>query len=108
MAPAQQTLIVLVVVTVMIMAQDHGNDISTGKWFTQVIKLTTCSAAADILRQKLTDRQEACCKMAAVLTCYVDIVHSSSKPASRVAAEVAVGQPPRGQRPEHCTSKSGG
>ena len=46
--------------------------------------------------------------MAAVLTCYVDIVHSSSKPASRVAAEVAVSQPPRGQRPEHCTSKSGG
>ena len=49
MAPAQQTLIVLVVGTVMVLAKDHGNDISTGKWFTRVIKLATCSAAADIL-----------------------------------------------------------
>ena len=41
-------------------------------------------------------------------TCHVDIIDGSSKSASRVAAEIAVSQPPRGQRPEHCTSKSGG
>jgi len=46
--------------------------------------------------------------MAAVPTCHVDIVDSSPKSASRVAAEVAVSQPPCGQRPEHCTSKGGG
>ena len=46
--------------------------------------------------------------MAAVRTCHVDVIDGSSKPASRVAAEVAVSQPPSGQRPEHCTSKSGG
>ncbi len=46
--------------------------------------------------------------MAVVPTCHVDIVDSSSKSASRVAAEVAVSQTPRGQRPEHCTSKGGG
>lgn len=44
----------------------------------------------------------------AVPTCHVDIIDGSSKSASRVAAEVAVSQPPRDQRPENCTSKSGG
>ncbi len=29
--------------------KDPGNDTSTGRWFAQIIKLATCSAAADML-----------------------------------------------------------